>query len=167
MRGDEKQTSLRDGVTISKGDPLIGLRGAIDSLHAKAVYTCVFAKQYGYADVVAGMEDVVRVTRELMRSEALDEPPDIKDILGMGLDEIRLVSNNPQTELGIPHYMPDENADEMTALLNVLRTEVRDAERIAAGIGGGETADGIQMVLNRLSGAVYILMLENWAVKGI
>ncbi len=166
MKGNETKTVLAGEQYVEKNHPAIELRGCIDSMHARAVYTCTFARQYGYPEIVAGLEDIVRVTREIMRSDATGQPPDVQDILGLDLDEIREVSNNPQSELGISHYMPDAHADEMTALLNMLRTDVRRTERAAVAAGTGDGAmEGIQLVLNRLSGAVYILMLENRAEK--
>ncbi len=162
MKENEEKTLLYGGQTAQKCDPQIMFRGEIDSLHARAVYVCAYAKQYGYHDVISGTEDIVRVTRELMRAEAMKEEPQVDAILGIALPELRKISHHPKSELGTEHYLPDENTDVMTAQLNLLRTDVRRAERCACAAGGeNPVCKAMCMVLNRLSSAVYILMLEN------
>ncbi len=166
MRGEESKTSLFGSECVTKDHPRIELRGQIDSLYARAVQVCAFARQYGYTETISGMEDIVRVVRELMRAEALEEPPQITGIMGMELEELRSVSHNVKEELGLQPYMPDEHADEMTALLNILRTDIRRTERAAVAAGSGSAGDeAFLLVLNRLSSAAYILMLENYAKK--
>ncbi len=166
MRGDEKKTSLFGSECVGKNHPRIELRGEIDSLYARAVHVCAFARQYGYTEIISGMEDIVRAVRELMRAEALRVEPEIDGIMGMELDELRDVSHRTKEELGLETYMPDEHTDEMTALINLLRADIRRVERYAVSAGEDCPADaGIQLVLNRLSSAAYILMLENHAQK--
>jgi ethanolamine utilization cobalamin adenosyltransferase len=166
MEKNEGATLLYGKETVEKDDPQIMLRGEIDSLYARAVYTCAFVKQYGRVQVTGGMEDIVRVVRELMRAEATCQRPEVGGILGMDLDEVRHVSHHVNAELGLEPYMPDENTDEATALLNLLRTEIRRAERAAVYAGGDNPAnEQIQLVLNRLSSAAYILMLESRAER--
>ena len=164
MKGNEKLTSLNGKENVEKDDPQIMLRGEIDSLYARAVYTCSFARQYGYTAVLSGLEDIVRVVRELMRAEAMGDPPQIDSVMGMELEELRHVSHHIKSELGLEPYMPDEHTGEMTALLNLLRAEVRRTERAAVYVReDGSVNKDIQLVLNRLSSAAYILMLENHA----
>lgn len=162
MKGEETNTLLFGKKTAQKDCPEIMLRGELDCLMAQAVLVCAYAKQYGHVDIIGGTEDIVRVVRELVRSEALGEPPDVEEILGMDFEELRHVSHHPKTELGADHYFPDENTDMMTALLNLLRTDIRRAERACVGAKDDGPANGeIQLVLNRLSSAAYILMIEN------
>ena len=164
MRENESKTVLRGKSAVEKSDPQIMLRGEIDGLLARAVMTCAYAKHVGYTEIVSGTEDIVRVIRELMRCEALGETPCVTEILGMSLDELRTASQKPKSELGLEHYIPDAETDLMTAHLNLLRTDIRRTERAACAAEKGNPADaGIQMVLNRLSSAAYILMLENRA----
>ena len=161
MRDNEGKTSLRGQEIVSKCDPRIELRGQIDSLLAQAVLNCAYAEHYGYTNVTLGAKDIVRVVRELMRAEATGEKPEIKTILGMSFDELRDVSNNPREELGVQHYMPDENTDLMSAHLNVLRTDIRRTERTAWCLeDDSPQMEALRLVLNRLSSAAYILMLE-------
>ncbi|MDL2237355.1 hypothetical protein LJC56_05955 [Christensenellaceae bacterium OttesenSCG-928-K19] len=162
MKGNESKTQLRGKETVFKDDVCIMLRGEIDSLMARAVITCAYAKQYGHTDIISGTEDVVRVLREITRSEALGEPCEAGEILGMDFEELRTVSQHPKSELGAEHYFPDENTDMMTAMLNMLRADVRRAERqCVEAMDEHPAAASMQIVLNRLSSAVYILMLES------
>lgn len=165
MKGNERETILYGSQKVDKGNAQIELRGELDSLMAQAVFACAFARQYAYTDILSGAEDIVRVVRELVNCEGAGKPPAIGRILGLDFDELRHISHNPQMELGIPHYFPDEHTDDMTATLNKLRTDVRRAERAAARAPENEVNDSIQLVLNRLSSAIYILMLENRAER--
>ena len=161
MRGDEQRTILRGDEVVSKCDPRLELRGQIDSLLAQAVLNCAYAEHYGYTNVSLGAQDIVRVVKELMRAEATGEEPDIRSILGMTFDELREASNRPGSELGLDHYYPDEHTDLMTAHLNILRTDIRRTERAACCLDDDSKAmAAMRLILNRLSSAAYILMLE-------
>lgn len=160
MTGDETRTSLRADIAVDKRDIRIARRGALDGLLAKAVLNCAYAEHFGYTNITMGTRDLVRVMRELVHADAVDKEPDVKTILGMTLDEIRDVSQHPREELGLDHYFPDENCDLMTAYLNVLRTDIRTAELMFCGEDDSGVTRRIQFLLNRLSSAAYILMLE-------
>lgn len=160
MTGDETKTSLRADIVVDKKDVRIARRGALDGLLARAVLNCAYAEHFGYTNITMGTKDLVRVMRELVRADAADEEPEVKTMLGMTLDEIREVSQRPRKELGLDHYYPDENCDLMTAYLNVLRTDIRAAELLFCGEDENDVTRSIQFLLNRLSSAAYILMLE-------
>ncbi len=162
MKGCEDKTCLYGGETVCKDHPQIRLRGEIDSLLAYAVYALAFAKERGDRQAADDLRDVVRVIRELMRAEACAVPLELNGMIGLTLDELRDYSYHPQQYLGAGHVFPDENSDMMFAVLNLLRTKVRQAERIciAAGLGAYANAS-IQKGLNRLSSAVYIIMLKH------
>ncbi len=160
----ESKTILRDSETVRKDDPQIILRGELDSLYAQSVCICVYADKYGYKDIISGTQDILRVIRELIFAEAEFNKPNVDSILGMTLNELREVSNNPKSELGLEHYLPDENADMMTAQINRLRTDIKRAERAAWAAEENGVNDTIGLILNRLSSAAYILMLESNAL---
>lgn len=166
MKQNEAQTLLNANEVVGKDCAQIALRGEIDSIYARAVHLCAYARQYDYMDLLGNLEDILRVIRKLMYSEATGTPPEVEHIMGLDLDEVRRASHHPESELGVPGYMPDEHTDEMSALLNILRADIRRAERAAVCAGTGHPPnEGIQLVLNRLSSAVYILMLENRAER--
>lgn len=161
MRGDEERTVLRGEEVVSKCDPRLEMRGELDTLLAQAVLNSAYAEHYGYTNISLGAKDIVRVMKELVRADALGEAPEITSILGMTMDELRDASNHPKSELGLDHYHPDEHTDLMTAHLNVLRTDIRRAERTACCLeGDSKELKALRLILNRLSAAAYILMLE-------
>lgn len=145
---------------MDKTDPRIRLRGRLDSLHARAVLACAYATRYGYTNIIMGTGDIVRVTAELVHAEATGKKPEIRTILGMTMDELREASNHPRSELGLDHYYPDANCDLMTAHLDMLRTQTRETELDFCAAPDDPVCQEIQFVLNRLSAAAYILMLE-------
>lgn len=161
MRGDEGRTVLRGDETVGKCDPRIEFRGQIDALLAQAVLNCAYAEHYGYTNVTLGAQEIVRAIRELMRAEATGEAPEITSIMGMTPDELREASYNPRAELGLDHYYPDEHIDLMTAHLNILRTEIRNVERTCWCLeDDSKEMQAMGLILNRLSSAAYLLMLE-------
>lgn len=161
MREDEERTVLRGDEIISKCDPRLEFRGQLDSLLAQAVLNCAYAEHYGYTNITLGAQEIVRVTKELVRAEAKGQAPEIASIMGMSLDEIREASYHPKTELGLDHYYPDEHIDLMSAHLNMLRTDIRQAERACCCIDDdSKEMKAMRLILNRLSSAAYVLMLE-------
>ena len=169
MEGSERETILRSDQIVKKDSAQINLRGEIDSLYAQALFTCAYARQYGYTDILSGLEDIVKAVRAVMTAEATDKAPEISHIIGLDFDELRRISNNPKAELGIEHIIPDElTTDDMTALINVLRTRARQAERAAAAACEADDTisnEAVLTTLNRLSSAAYILMLEHIAAR--
>lgn len=137
----------------------------LDSLYAQAVYICSYARQYGHTDILSGVEDIVRVARELLEADVDGRMPEVDHILGMEFAELRYVAQNPQEELGVQPHMPTEYAREMTALLNLLRTQIREVEFSLLQMDqSNEISKQTQTILNHLVGAAYILMLESQSV---
>lgn len=160
LRGDETQTELRPGQPVSKTLPDIKLRGRLDSLMARAVLTAAYAEHFGYSNINMGVKDIVRVVRVLQTAEALDEVPQVGSILGLTFDELRAACSNPRAELGLDHYSPGSDTDLMTAYINMLRVEARSVELDFCAAPATEVYSAIQTILNRLSSAAYVLMLE-------
>lgn len=160
MRDDEGKTSYLGNEVVEKKDERLEMRGAFDGLLARAVLTSAYAQHFGYSNIISGAQDIVRVMRMLVHADATSEAPQVDSILGMSLDELRDVSYNPKSELGLDHYYPDEHTDLMTAYLNMLRTDIRRTELLAYRLPDGCVPEETKKVLNRLSSAAYILMLE-------
>lgn len=160
MKDDEKKTELRGGQYVEKASPEIKRRGRLDKLMAQAVLTAAYAEHFGYTNVVMGARDVVRVIGLLQSAEAKDEVSDVRSILGLTFDELRSTAANPRMEIGLDPYYPGSDTDLMTAYLNLLRAETRSVELAWCEAPETDVNKKIQLVLNRLSSAVYILMLE-------
>lgn len=163
-------THLNASTFVAKNDPRIAFRGRVDSAIAQAVllqtdWQCNGTEktlQRMLADVRAGLGNV-------LRCETLDEamPPIV-----MGeFDEaqIHAISHNPLKHLGHDHIVPALEHGPVVARLNVLRAMIREAEVAGAqafistsfSISRGDVLQG----LNRLSSAVYVLMLITWTLS--
>lgn len=162
MKHSEPTTCLYESKTVPKDHPQIMLRGEIDSLLAYAVYACAFAKEKKEQAVARDLQDIIIVIQSVMSAEAGAMPLAIETIIGLSLDELREYSYHPQKYLQTVHIFPSADWDSMTAVLNILRTKVRQTERtcIAADLKLYAN-ESIQKVLNRLSSAVYIIMLKH------
>ncbi|MEA5001871.1 MAG: hypothetical protein VB081_00015 [Christensenella sp.] len=162
MKHCEPKTCLYGSETVRKDHPQIMLRGELDSLLADAVYTLALARERGEREAENDLKDIVGVIRQVMRAEACAIAPTFDHIIGLTFDELREYSYHPQKYLHTEHVFPDENSDLICAVLNILRTKVRQAERVCIAAGLDAYAnESIQMILNRLSSAVYIIMLKH------
>ncbi|MBI1879459.1 MAG: ethanolamine utilization cob(I)yrinic acid a,c-diamide adenosyltransferase EutT, partial [Chloroflexi bacterium] len=69
----------------------------------------------------------------------------------------------PDRTLGIPHVVPGPGDHEMLLQLNLLRCQTRETELVAVsaftGSDGQPTRTDLIVALNRLSSAVYYLLL--------
>lgn len=163
-------THLNAATFVAKNDPRIAFRGRVDSAIAQAVllqtdWQCNGTDktlQRMLADIRAGLGNV-------LRCETLNEamPPIV-----MGeFDEtqIHALSHNPLKHLGHDHIVPALEHGPLVARLNVLRAMIREAEVAGAQafispsfeISRGDVLQG----LNRLSSAVYVLMLIVWKLE--
>ena len=162
MKYSEPTTCLYGSETARKDDPQIMLRGEIDSLLAYAVDALAFAKERLEQTVACDLKDIVCIIQKVMSAEACSQPVKIETILGLSLEELREYSCHPQKYLQTKHIFPGEDWDRITSVLNILRTKVRQTECICIAAGLDAYAnESIQKILNRLSSAVYIIMLKH------
>jgi ethanolamine utilization cobalamin adenosyltransferase len=144
---------------VAKTHPRIEARGKLDSLLAAAV---LVQTQFDPKGKLPGMlKDCLAEVKEWIFQSLAAEvsgsilPP--QRMGGMDMDVLRAVSRNPRQYLHTGHLMPEASLGANIALLNWLRAQVRDAELAAAKAALCRT--DIQESLNRLSSAVYVLML--------
>jgi len=159
MKKSEHMTQLLGDTLVSKSHPRILLRGKLDSLGAQVVFIqCELAEDLA---LVAELQEIGDVLHELMAAEVLDRPFGRETILGLTFDQLREQSHNPQKYFGVQAMVaPDAGQGRTYALLNLLRTAVREAELAAVTAFEAERQD-LALGLNRLSSAVYILMCRN------
>ena len=160
MKNNESRTLLKNGIAVGKGDRIIAFRGEIDSLYAECICACTAAPKGGF--VFEGLAEISKVIGRIMRCEALCESTEFCGVFGYSGDDLREISQNPGKHLGMAHFWPDENASLCMASLNRLRSEVRRCEREAVRAYPECEPWQISIIecLNRLSSAVYILMLK-------
>lgn len=148
----EHMTHLHGDVLVPKDHPRIAFRGAVDALEAQ-ILLCGQA----LPRLRPEMEQFLKQARYLIRAEVLSEPVETVKLCGLSPEELRSHSHRPQDFYGKPHFMPDFDDGDVLQL-NRLRCAVRDAERLA--VAAIPERRDILQVLNRMSSAVYILMIR-------
>lgn len=156
----EDMTHLRGNLLVPKTHPRIELRGRLDSLMARIIEVETAADEAGEAGLLQDLEQLLEFTRKLLAAEVKDEPlPDIR-LLGLDSAAVREHSQQVRRYYGIDHPIPGYQMGKLCAVLNGLRTQVREAELSAC---RAFTQDGVMTRadlvegLNRLSSCVYII----------
>ena len=163
-------THLDDQVLVPKTHPRITLRGKLDSCISYCVVVqCEMRQQ---PELLQGfMADIRSYLGQILQAEvtgqALPEP-----MLGeFSSDTVHQWSHNPLKHLGHDHMLPDVSYGELVAQLNYLRSLVRELELVATQVfidhsmqlsSGGIDRNDIVAGLNRLSSAVYVVMILAW-----
>ncbi|MDR1439295.1 MAG: hypothetical protein LBJ10_04580 [Clostridiales bacterium] len=158
-------TSLRGAELVFKDHKAIRLRGKLDSFEAKLLETALAMRRSGDDRLAADLGEVLGYARLVMRGEVLEEPLPPMRLFGLGEAEIRERSHFPQKYYNVPHFMPIGVGDgERALMLNTLRTMAREAELCAyeafRDAFGVPSREDIVLALNRLSSALYLLMLR-------
>ena len=147
------------------------LRGRVDSLHAMVMLTAAVARRFQLPELGASLDTLASYCREIMSAEYNLRPAAPLAMLGKSENELHEISHWPDRHLGMAHIVPGPHDHEILHWLNVLRTQVREAEIVAltAFPPGALDPDGvgasITKALNRLSSAVYVLELYFQAGK--
>lgn len=162
MEKPEHMTQLCGNILVPKNHPRILFRGKLDSLQAQVVMAQVMIMEGGMTKLVEDLNDILRVQREIMRCDVLDEEFHNETMIGLTHAELRERSHNPQKFFNIKYMtLPDYTMGKEYALLNQLRTAVRETEVAAAQAfqeGTRYTREDIIEELNRMSSALHIMM---------
>lgn len=164
MEKPEHMTHLYGNVLVVKNHPRILFRGKLDSLQAEIVWAQVLISETGNQKLLDDLTNLLGILREMMRCDVLDEAFKNEAIIGLTHAELREQSHNPQKFFGVKAMvLPDYTMGRDYALLNQLRTAVRETEVAAAEAfreGKRYTRDDIIEELNRLSSALHIMMCK-------
>lgn len=162
MEKPEHMTQLFGNKLVAKDHPRILFRGKLDSLQALVVLDQVLIAEGGKEKLVADLDDILGILREIMRCDVLDEEFTNDMIIGLTHAELRERSHNPMKFFKIKQMtLPDRTMGKDYALLNQLRTAIRETEVAAAEAFRSAkqyTRSDIIEELNRLSSAVHIMM---------
>ncbi len=160
----EYMTHLVGNILVMKNSPRIFFRGKLDSLEALMITNQCFLLDAHEDKLVADLQDVLTNVRELMRCDVLDEPFTKEMIIGLTHAELREHSHNPMKFYKIKQMvLPDYTLGKTYALLNQIRTAVRETEVAAAMAfqeGKNYTRKDIIEELNRMSSAIHIIMCK-------
>lgn len=159
----EHMTHLHGNFLVRKSHPRIIFRGKLDSLQAFTVYAQTAINRVGGGQkLIDELSDILSVLREIMRCDVLDEKFASELIIGLTHAELRERSHDPMKFYQIKQMLlPDYTMGEAYAILNQLRTSVRETEIAAASCFAQENRpepNGIIQGLNRVSSAVHIIM---------
>ncbi len=166
LHKQEYETCLHGATMAYKDDPRICLRGMLDGLHAKAVLYAIQAKEQGDETLSGQIQQIAVMALALIQAEYNHELPQLPLLDGKTEEQIHEASHFPKQVYGVDHFFPTVETGYKIALLNVLRTEIRDCERQAVAVYKNEFPTFIQ-ALNRLSSYAYCLMCEQKAKQEV
>jgi ethanolamine utilization cobalamin adenosyltransferase len=160
----ELLTLLDDKQLVPKTHPRIGLRGKLDTLIAHTIVVQTqFEPKQKCPLLHQSLADLRSYMGNVLRSEVTEEPLLPISMGEMDAETLHAVSHQPLKYLGQDHIVPQLCHGENVALLNVLRAVVREAELAAIRAFVSDsyqlTRSDIVQGLNRLSSALYVLML--------
>ncbi len=148
---------------VSKNDPRLHFRSKIDATIAVAVWLQVELEPTWSAQLAGWLSDIRSILGNVLRSEVTGEPLHAVHMGDFDSDAIHKISHNPLMYLGYDHIVPEATHGLTVVRLNLLRTAIREAETLAAQIFIDKDfvvqRPDIMQGLNRLSSAVYVLMI--------
>lgn len=159
----EFMTHMYGNRLVTKDSPMIRYRGKLDRLQAEIILTQGILSEKGEnAGLIRDLEEILQAARELMRCELLSEDINLEQIIGLNREELREHSHHAKKYYGVDTMeLPDHKKGMSYALLNLLRTSVRETEVMAVSAfsqGHKRERTDIIEVLNRLSSALHIMM---------
>ena len=168
MEKPEHMTHLVGNVLVVKNHPRILFRGKLDSLQSAVVLAQVDIHERGGSKaLIDDLGDILNILREMMRCDVLDEPFQVEKMIGLTHAELREQSHDPQRFFGVKAMvLPDYTMGRDFALLNQLRTDVRETEVAAAEAfhdGAKYTRGDIIEELNRMSSALHLMECRDLA----
>ncbi len=113
---------------VAKSDPRLAFRAVLDSTIALAVWLQIELAepwQPWLADIRSRLGNI-------MRADALGEPLACQAIVGLSDEDLHRLSHQPLRYLDHDHLVPEASHGRDAALLNLLRTKVRETETVAA-----------------------------------
>ncbi len=161
----ETHTLLNDTDLVEKTHPRIQFRGQMDSLIALAILVeGHFVHAPKLTQIKAWLADVRSVLGRIMQAEVQEEQLPEISIGDFTLDDIRKMSHDPLSFIGHNHIVPSVDQGPHVGWLNMLRAKIREVELSAISTFGPQD-HGIVLMLNRMSSAVYILMIMTLMIE--
>lgn len=166
--GDEPRagmTCLDAETTVPKSHPRIMLRGKLDTLLASAILARTrFDPENNLSPYLKEcLADVVNWVMGVLTAEVSGGECAEGFMGGMDAPALRAVSRDPRKYLGMDPPVPGIGMGENAALLNWLRALARETE--VAAVRNYPEREDIASSLNRLSSAVYVLVLLTLAAE--
>ncbi|MCL2293485.1 MAG: cobalamin adenosyltransferase [Spirochaetes bacterium] len=162
----EYMTHLYGNVLVMKNHPRIILRGKLDSFIASIMEMQIFAEKKKIIKLKNDINEILLFAQQILKCEVKNQPFEEKKLLNYSEEELREISHNPEKYFGRGHIKISPTHGEVEIKLNLLRTQARELEIAAVTAfcsNEGQQCEGKDLLkaLNRLSSAIYILMLRN------
>lgn len=159
----EHMTQLHGKYLVTKDHKRILFRGKLDSLQALIVLNqAIISGSTKSRRLIDDLSGILSILREMMRCDVLDEEFKNDTIIGLTHAQLRERSHDPMKFYNIKQMLlPDYSMGVEYALLNQIRTAVRETEVAAVGAfrqGTKFIRPDIIQELNRLSSALHIMM---------
>ncbi len=151
----ENYSHLRGNILVPKTHPVIAFRGTMDTLQAQLLLAQAAVPE----TLRPKVGEILALARNIIRWDVLQEPAQYQTLCGLTDEEIRDHSHYPQKYYDTPHFMPTYTDGNAILQLNIARCAARQAE-LAALQAFEATRPDLAQVLNRLSSAIYILMIQ-------
>jgi propanediol utilization protein/ethanolamine utilization cobalamin adenosyltransferase len=166
----EYMTHLNGKKLVVKSDPVIRLRGQLDSFISLLVETELWFLEKGCTGIAEKLHEVVVFCRGLMQAEVLGKEFDFPLIFGFNKEQLREISHDPMKYFGVKHSFVSKKHGMSVAKLHILRSKSREVELAAVDAfvteNGKCSREDIVSALNRLSSIMYILVcLEKARLK--
>ncbi len=163
----DNMTLLNDSDLVPKTHNRIKFRGQIDIAIAKVVLIeHHFHKHNKLHEIGKYLADIRSWLGNIMRAEVLDEAMVDVTMGTYTLDDIRKISHNPLKYLGFDHMVIDISHGIAVAKLNEFRAYIRAVEIFAIEVfTNDEKHADIVTVINRISSAIYILMIMTYMIE--
>jgi ethanolamine utilization cobalamin adenosyltransferase len=171
----EEMTCLYGNRLTEKDNPVIMLRGKLDSLCAMILEAQVLGREKENRDFVNDLQEILEFVRSLFSVEYKRVPLGEFKILGYSAKELRERSHNPEKYSGHKHILTHHSMGPLSLRMNLLRAAARETELAAVAVlrepidcdpasGDSRNAkrsrEDIVEALNRLSSLFYILIYK-------
>lgn len=166
----EAMTHLDARQLVAKNHPRMHLRGKLDTVIAHAVWVqSELPASGGDGKVALWLADVRSCLGMVLRGEVTGETVPPVHMGELDAEAIHRLSHDPLRYFGHDHIVPDAAQGVTVARLNLLRALIREAELAAANVyidaNYQLTRPDILESLNRLSSAVYVLMMLSYVAS--
>lgn len=159
MKNKEQYTNLNGREIVHKGDDRIEFKGQLDTFRALLAYVRHSLKEN--KELFDQLGEVEKLCVDIMIADTGAKKLENIKIFGYDSNSLKEVSNYPEKHFGVEHFLPDGSYEQSAIMLNMLRTQIRTVERSACrAYKDDDSKTSIIETLNRLSGAIYVLMLK-------
>ena len=156
-------SQLDSGHFGPKTAPRFFFRGKMDTLHAQFLLAVAQAQRFNLPDLADYLTSLAAYCREITSAEYNQRQVAPLQLAGLTEAQIRERTHWPERTLGLSHVVPGPGDHELLLQLNLLRCQTRETELVTASVFSGPdgqpTRPDLMQALNRLSSAVYYLVL--------